>query len=164
MRIGVKKFLMMGLVPARAWWATRRKAEIEEANAAGKKESVALSLFMEVNQLEVRKNRTFHHGHASGGRNGEKKEQLKAWRKQIFEVQTWRQVRGHEEQSRARTVIWAPCGRIGTPCCSKDRERGNPLVEIAVMYVKVYGNWKASIQVITNKIQLKGRDDVVGWL
>ena len=43
--------------------------------------------------------RTVHHDHALLGRKvcgweDGKKEQQKAWRKGIFEVQTWRQVRG----------------------------------------------------------------------
>ena len=66
--------------------------------AAGKKESVSLSIFMEVNDLEVAEEfsatATLYFWAkgvwmARWGRG-----QHKAWRKQIFEVRTWRQVRG----------------------------------------------------------------------
>ena len=67
------------------------------AAAAGKKASVALSLFMEVHNLEVEEKLSTIATHcwAEGvcvNRFG--KEQHKAWRKQIFDVQTWRQVGG----------------------------------------------------------------------
>ena len=64
--------------------------------AAGKKESVSLSLFTEVKNLVVEEN--FHAGHvsmAAGIWMGSwAREQREAWRKQVFDVHTWRQVRG----------------------------------------------------------------------
>ena len=42
-------------------------------------------------------------------------EQKEARRKQIFEVQRWRQVRGLQELLCVRPVIWASSGRISTP-------------------------------------------------
>ena len=67
------------------------------AAAAGKKESVSLSLFREVNKLEVEKELSTMATlfRAEGVRMSIwRGEQQQAWRKQIFEVQTWRQVRG----------------------------------------------------------------------
>ena len=66
------------------------------AAAAGKKESVSLSLFTEVIK-KLRKNyppwpRML--GRKVYGWEKWRKEQLKAWRKQIFEVQTWKPVEG----------------------------------------------------------------------
>ena len=61
MRTGVTKLLRVGLVPARGWGghavgiapAQRLKLWRRMAAAVGKKESVSLSLFFEVNSLEV---------------------------------------------------------------------------------------------------------------
>ena len=95
-----------GLVPARAWreqavgivLAERMKLRWQmAAAAAGKEESVSLSLFTEVKNFEVVEELSTLATLALGGEGvwlGKwRKEQLKAWRKQIFEVQTWRQVR-----------------------------------------------------------------------
>ena len=61
LRTGVRKMLRMGFVPARMWRGQavgilptkRLKLRRQMAAAAGKKESVPLSLFMEVNDLVV---------------------------------------------------------------------------------------------------------------
>ena len=61
MGTGVRKMLRTGLVSARAWGGQavgialkeRLKLSRHMAAAAGKKESVSLSLFMEVKSLEV---------------------------------------------------------------------------------------------------------------
>ena len=61
MRTGVRKLLRKGLVPARAWGgqavglAPRQRLTLRRqmAAAAGEKESVSLSFFMEVSNLEV---------------------------------------------------------------------------------------------------------------
>ena len=68
--------------------------------AAGKKESVSLSLLMEVNNSEVEEalstmTTLFLSGMRVDG------QMQKAWRKWIFEVQTWKQVRGP-----AGAVMW----------------------------------------------------------
>ena len=106
LRIGVRKLLRMGWVLARVWGGqavgispTEKKLKLRRqvAVAAGKKESVSLSLFLEVNNLEVEEELStmttlfWAEGVWIGRR---RREQQKAWRKQIFEVQTWRQVGG----------------------------------------------------------------------
>ena len=104
MRTGVTKLLMVGLVPARGWVGQavgiaptqRLKLWRRMAAAVGKKESVSLSLFLEMNSLEVEELSTMATlAWAQGVWLGRwEKVQLKAWRKQIREVQTWRHVRG----------------------------------------------------------------------
>ena len=67
------------------------------AAAAVKKESVSLPLFLEVNDLEVEEELStmVTLAWAEGTwRVKWPREQREAWRKQIFEVQTWRHVRG----------------------------------------------------------------------
>ena len=68
------------------------------AAAAGRKESVWLSLFLEVNDLEVEEELSTTaatRAWAEGSWMGDwAREQTEAWRKQMSEVQTWRQVRG----------------------------------------------------------------------
>ena len=67
------------------------------AAAAGKTESVSSSLFMELNNLEVEEELSTMPtlSWTEGVWMGKcEKEQQKAWRKQIFEVQRWRQVKG----------------------------------------------------------------------
>ena len=65
--------------------------------AAGKMESTSLSLFLEVHDLEVQEEfstmatQAWAEGRWIGKWLAEQKE---AWRRQIFSVQTWRQVRG----------------------------------------------------------------------
>ena len=81
----------------RRWHCAHRTAEVEEAGGGSKKESVSLSLFMEITNLEVEEYLTtmatlFWAEGVCLGRL--RREQQKPWRKQIFEVQTWRQVRG----------------------------------------------------------------------
>ena len=100
MRIGVRKLLRTGLVPARVWRGqavgiaptVSLKLRRQLAAAAGKKESVSLSLFMEVHSLEVEEElfTMATVAWAEGVWMGRWKKQLKAWTKQIFGVQTWR--------------------------------------------------------------------------
>ena len=88
----------------------RPKLRRRMAAAAGKKESVSLSLFLDVNNLEVEEEFSTMAtlARAEGVWLGRwAKEQPKARRKQIFEVQMWRQVRGLQELSCTRPVIWA---------------------------------------------------------
>ena len=105
MRTGEKMLLRTGLVPARAWGGQavgiapteRLKLRRQVAAAAGKKESVSLSLFMEVNNFEVEEElfTVATLAWVEGVWLGRwRREQQKAWRKQIPEAQTWRQVRG----------------------------------------------------------------------
>ena len=100
----MRKLLRTGLVPARAWRGhavgiaptERLKLRRQMAAAsAGKKASVSLSLFMEVNNLEVEEAFSTN-GHAClGGRDlAGMGKRAPEGRKQIFEVQIWRQVRG----------------------------------------------------------------------
>ena len=81
----------MGIAPTERLKLKRQIA----AAAAGKKESVTLSLFMEVNNLEVEEELSTNVtlAWAEGVWLGWGREQQFAWRTQIFEVQTWRQVR-----------------------------------------------------------------------
>ena len=104
-RTGVRKLLRTGLVPARVRGGqavgmartNRLKLRRQMAAAAGKEESVSLSLLMEVNILDVEEELStttplaWAEGSWMGRRTGEQKE---AWRKQKLEVQAWRQVRG----------------------------------------------------------------------
>ena len=67
------------------------------AAAAGKKESVLLSFFMEVNSVEVEEefSAMATPAWAEGMWMGRwVREQKETWRKLIFDVQTWRSVRG----------------------------------------------------------------------
>ena len=79
------------------WHRAYRKAEVDEADGSSRQErvGVVLSAF-EVNNLEFEEDMST--GNAllrgrSGWEDGKRVHQ-KEWRKQIFEVQTWRQVRG----------------------------------------------------------------------
>ena len=99
MVIGLKKLLRTGLVPARAMTPTERLKSGRQmaAAAAGKKESVSLSLFMEVNNLVVEEELSTMAtlAWAEGSRMGRlSREQTEARRKHIFQVQAWEQVRG----------------------------------------------------------------------
>ena len=70
------------------------------AGAAGLKESVSLSLCLKVNDLEVEEGlpTVATPAWAEGSLMGNwPREPRETWRKQIFEVQTWRQVRGLAE-------------------------------------------------------------------
>ena len=77
MKVGVKRLLRMGLVPARMWEATHGGA------ATGNKESFSSSPFTEVNDLEVDEE-FIHHGHALRAAgvwiNKWRKELPKGWR------------------------------------------------------------------------------------
>ena len=93
MKVGVKKLLITGMVPARAWermqWrrllTERFKFRRQMAAATGKKRTTLLSLFMEAFELSTIATQTW-----AGKWCTERKE---AQVRQIFEVQTWRQVR-----------------------------------------------------------------------
>ena len=82
----------MGIAPT-----VRCKLRRQMAAAAGKEEPVPLSLLSEVNDLEVEEEfftlatQAWAEGAWIGNWPAEQKE---AWRKQIFEFQAWRQVRG----------------------------------------------------------------------
>ena len=101
----MRKLLRTGLVPAGAWRgqavgmapAERLKLKRQMAAAAGKKEPVSLSLFMDVNNLEVEEELSTMAtlAQAEGSWMGRwARVQEKGWRKHLFEVQTRRQVRG----------------------------------------------------------------------
>ena len=82
----------MGVAPTE-----RLNLRKQMAAAAGKKESVSLSLFVEVNDLEVEEELSTmaSQAWAVGVWIGKSPaEQKAAWREQIFEVQKWKQVRG----------------------------------------------------------------------
>ena len=98
-KVGVKKLLRAGMVPARTWsvHATgmapteRLKLRRQMAAAADKKSSTSLSLFMDSTMAT----QYWAEGVWTGKWCYEQKE---AWMRQIREVQTWKQV---------RPVIWA---------------------------------------------------------
>ena len=77
-----------------------------------------------VNKLEVEEGLSFHHGHAELGGTGLvgkwRKGQQKAWRKQIFEVQTWRQVSGPAGpvacETRYLGIKWPQWHTLLQPC------------------------------------------------
>ena len=97
MKVGVKKLPRAGMIPARAWGihsvgmspTERLKFRRQVAAAAGKKESTtSLSFVMEAYGLEVEEELSTM---ATQYWRHERKE---AWRRQIQEVRTWKQVRG----------------------------------------------------------------------
>ena len=109
MKVGVKKLLRAGMMPARTWWCmqvrdkSNGKVEIEETDgsccgqAADKKSTTLLSLFMEAKGLEVEEELSTMATQylAEGVWTGKwSHEQKEAWMRQIREVQTWKQVRG----------------------------------------------------------------------
>ena len=116
-RIGVGKLLRMGLVFARRW--REQAVDISateslqvEAAAAGRKESVSQSLFVEVDEEDVstlaalfRKEGVWTGRWRGGG--------SKAWRKQILEVQTWRRVRG------LAGAVTCETGDLGIKCAQR---------------------------------------------
>ena len=90
-----------GLVFARVWrgqaagiaLSERLKLRRQMAAAAGKKELVLLSFFMEANSVEVEEGLSARatQAWAEGIWMGRwAREQKETWRKQIFEVQTWK--------------------------------------------------------------------------
>ena len=100
-----RRLLRMGFVLARVWEGEavdtslpeRLKLRRQIAAAAGKNESVSLSLFVEVHNFEVEEElSTMATVFWAAGvwMNRWRRELQKAWRKQIFEVQRWKQVRG----------------------------------------------------------------------
>ena len=75
MKVGVKKLLRAGMMPARTWEAVavgmssteRLKLRRQMAAAAGKKSTTSMSLFMEAYGIEVEEE-LFHRGHSVFGR------------------------------------------------------------------------------------------------
>ena len=111
MKVGVKKLLRVGMMPVRTWGAHAVGMSPTErfklrrqmaAAAAGKKSTTSLSLFMEAYGLEVEEELSFHHGFSALGRRSLdwkwNHEQREAWMRQFREVQTWKQVKGLQEQ------------------------------------------------------------------
>ena len=105
MKVGVKKLLRAGMVPARTWRVHAVEiAPTERLNlrrqmtaAAGKKSTASLSWFMEAYGLEPSTMTTRHW--AEGVWIGKwHLEQKEAWMKQVREVQKWRQVRGRAQE------------------------------------------------------------------
>ena len=109
MRTGVWKLLRTDLVPARAWrghavgiaLTERLELRRQMAAAAGKEESVSL-------QQVASRGRTFHQGHAYlNGRSFVGENVEKQQKAQVFEAQTWRQVRGPAEcETRDLGIKW----------------------------------------------------------
>ena len=105
MKVGVKKLLRAGMMPARTWGAhavgmsptERLKLVRQMAAADGKKSTTSLSLFMEAYGFEVEDEistmaiQYLAEGVWTGTWSNELKE---AWMRQIREVRTWKQVRG----------------------------------------------------------------------
>ena len=88
----------------------RFKLRRQMAAAAGKKESTSLSLFKVVYGLEVEEELSTMATQTWAERVWIVKwhtEQKEAWMRQIFEVQTLRQVRDLQELSCVRHMIWA---------------------------------------------------------
>ena len=103
-KVGVKKLLRAGMVPARTWRVHAVETALEKlklrrqmAAAAGKSSTISLSLFMDVIGLEVEQALStlaaqyWAEGVWIGKWHHEQKE---VWMNQICEVQMWRQVRG----------------------------------------------------------------------
>ena len=104
MNVSVQKLLRAGMMPARTWRAhavvmstERLKLRRQMAVAAGKKITTSLSLFMEANGLEVEDELStmttqyWAEGVWTGKWSHEQKE---SWMREIWEVQTWKQLRG----------------------------------------------------------------------
>ena len=104
MKVGVKKLLRAGMMPARTWRAhavgmsstERLKLRRWMAAAAGKKITTSLSLFMDVYGLDVEDEISTMATQYWVERvwTGKWSHEQKAWMRQIQEVQTWKQVRG----------------------------------------------------------------------
>ena len=106
MKVGFKKLLRAGMVPARTWRVhavgtaptERLKLRRQMAAAAGKKSAASLSLFMEAFGLAVDEDLSTLATQywAEGVWTGKwYQEQQEGWMNQVLrEVQTWRQVRG----------------------------------------------------------------------
>ena len=105
MKVGVKKLLRAGMMPARTWRVhavgmaptERFKLRRQMAAAAGKKSTTSLSLFMEAYGLEAEEELSTMTTQywAEGVRTGNwRHDQKEAWMRQIREVQVWKQVRG----------------------------------------------------------------------
>ena len=107
MKLGVKKLLRAGVVPARTWGAHAvvmlptegLKLRRQMAAAAGRKSATSLSLFVGTCGLEVEEElSTMAIQHWAKGVWTRKwsHEEKEAWMRQIREVQTWKQVGGPE--------------------------------------------------------------------
>ena len=105
MKVGIKKLLRAGMMPARTWRVhavgmsptERSKLRRQMAAAAGKKSTNSLSLFMEAYGLGVEEELSTMASQywAEGVWIGKWcHEQEEAWMRQIRAVQTWKQVRG----------------------------------------------------------------------
>ena len=105
MKVGVKKLLHAGSMPARSWRVhavemaptERLKLRRQKAATAGKNSTTSLSLFMEAHGLEVEEELSALATQlwAEGVWTGKLyREQREVWMKQIQQVQMWRQVRG----------------------------------------------------------------------
>ena len=97
------------------------------AAAAGMEESVSPSVFMEVKDLEV-EGGVIRHGliwTEDVWMNRWRREQQKASREQIFEVQTWKHVRGP-----ARAVMCDLCFPVECSVChtARSKECGREIV------------------------------------
>ena len=151
MRTGVTKLLRVGLVPARGWVrqavgiapTQRLKLWRRMAAAVGKKESVSLSLFLKVNSLEVEELSTMATlAWAKGVWLGRwEKVQLKAWRKQIREVQTWTR-----ERTCRSPVTWASSSTLELPM--------NPILRKAGELVRNSnsGKQKGNLEALSKKV------------
>ena len=105
MKVGVKKLLHAGMMPARTWRVhavemgptERLQLRRQVAAAAGKKSTTSLSLFMEAYGLAVQEELSTLATQywAEGTWTGKwYYEQCEVWMEQIQEVQSWKQVRG----------------------------------------------------------------------
>ena len=134
MRTGMRKLLRTGLVLARAWEGQavgiaptdRLKLRREMAAAAGKKESVPLSLFMEVNNLEIEKELSTMATLAwtEGVRLGRMEKRAAEGLEEADLRSTDLETSGRTGRSSHMRdfVIWASSGHSdSTPCCLKGR-------------------------------------------
>ena len=104
MKVGVKKWLRSGMMPARTWGAhavgmapERLKMRRQMAAAAGKRSTTSLSLLMETYGLEVEEELSAMAVQCWAEGAWTRKwshEQKETWMRQIREVQTWKQVKG----------------------------------------------------------------------
>ena len=107
-KVGVKKLLSAGMMPARTWGVhavgmaptERLKLRRQMAAAAGKKSMTPLSLFMEAYGLEVEEELSTiatQYWAEEGWTGTWRHEQKRACMRQIREIRMWKQVRGPAE-------------------------------------------------------------------
>ena len=121
LKVGVKKLLRAGMMPARTWGVhavgmaptERFKKRRQMAAAAGKKSTTSLPLFMEASGLDVEEelaNQTWAEGVWIGKWHTEQRE---AWLNLVLEVQMWRQLRGPAggvvRETRDLGIKWPHC-------------------------------------------------------